>query len=113
MDRRAPVHGRTRCGDLLEHDRGLGDALPAATQLLWDRDADQPACGEMVVELAWELVGLVLLRPVLVREVCADPADALANRLVILGVPELHHRSVVTSRAMPASLASLRCRVRW
>src|SRR5262245_9084957 len=113
MDRRAPVHGSTRGCDLFEHDRRFGDALTAAGELLGDRDTHPSAVGERVVEIPRELVSFVLLRPVLVGEVGADPADALADRLVMLRMPELHHRSVTTSGAMPPSLAALRCRVRW
>ena len=93
VDRRAAVHRRAGRGDLLEHHRRLGDALAAAAVLLGDGDADPAALGERVVEVPRELVGLVLLRPVLVGEVGADPSDPLADRLVVARPAELHHVS--------------------
>ena len=93
VDRRAAVHRRTGRGDLLEHDRRLGDALPAAAELLGDGDADPAAVGHRVVEVPRELVRLVLLGPVLVGVVGADAPDSLADGLVVTRPAELHHVS--------------------
>jgi hypothetical protein len=100
---RAAVHRSAGRSDLLEHHRRLADPLTAAAVLLGDRDAHPTACSERLVEVPRELVGLVLRRPVLVREVGADPADALADRLVIRRAAEVH-RSAPSHAADSAAL---------
>ena len=81
---RAPVHGRTGGRHLLQHDRGLGDALAAAAELFGDGDPDPAALGHVGVEVPRELVVLVAVTPVGVGVLGADPTHAVADRLVIV-----------------------------
>ena len=100
---RAAVHGRTAGSHLLQHDRRLGDALTSAAVLGWNGDADPAAFRHCVVEIPGELVLLVALAPVLVGEVCTDAPHALADRLVVLVLGEVH-RADATGRPLPDSV---------
>jgi hypothetical protein len=90
VHRAGAVHAGARGSDLLEQDGGLRDAHPVAAVLLRRRDAEPAALGELGIELAGELVGGVLLHPVLVLEPARELADGLADRLLVLGQVKVH-----------------------
>ena len=56
VHRAGAVHAGAAGGDLLEQERGLGDAEAVAAVLLGRGDAEPAALGERVVELRRELV---------------------------------------------------------
>ena len=99
VQRRRAVHARARRGDLLEHRRGLADALAAAAVALGDGDADPAAGGHRVVELPREAVLLVARRPVVVVEAAAHRPHRLADLLQGLLVG---HGPILADRAGPS-----------
>src|SRR5690606_1950531 len=91
VDTAAPVHARPGRGDLLFHDRRLGDPESPAAVLLGHREPEPSAVDDGLVEVPRELVRPVASGPVLVAEAAAQLPHRLADVLVRLVVTESHH----------------------
>lgn len=86
----APVHAGPGGRDLLDQQRGLGDADAVSAVLLRGGDAEPAAVGERPVEVGGELVRRVPLRPILVVEACGRLAHRRADGLSALVELEVH-----------------------
>ncbi len=83
MDRRRR-NGAAARGDLVHHDRRLGDAKARTAVFLGHGDAQPAALGHGAVELTRELAVIIARQPVVVAEMRRDRAHALADRLAFV-----------------------------
>ena len=95
------VHCGARCGDPVEDERGLGDALAAPAVGLGDGDADPAAGSHVGVEVPGELVSFVALGPVRVVVRRAHGVDGLDDQCMVGVGREVHVRD---ARCSPRGL---------
>ena len=95
VDRRGGGHAAAVAGDLVHHDRRLGDAEAGAAVFLRHGDAEPAGLRHRPVELVREHAVLVAREPVVVVESRDDGAHALADGVALVfgrQRPRLRHR---------------------
>jgi hypothetical protein len=90
MDRRCSLQGGTRLGHCL-HDQGrLGDAETCATEFLRHSNSQPAGIGDCLVKFLRKAAIFVLLQPVAVVELGAEPTYVLADLLMRIGKSIVH-----------------------
>src|SRR4029453_12182300 len=90
VDRGAARRAGARGADLVEHQRGLGDAEPGAAVFLRDRDAEPAIAREGLHEVARVLGAVVLVEPVVEGEGAGERPRLLPDQLLRFREREVH-----------------------